>query len=288
MAWNRKLKHIILLLWCWCLLTPTLAQTETGSAEPEDGAYYWDEEDEPTDDEVEASNRANDAIYEEPAPAPSTQSPEKTKGFDKEKWKESTDGLNYSGEPEPEEPIEWDEDDSSSSSSSRSEPWFILPFLQGIGALAQTLLIIAIIVVLVVIIYAIIRSGLFENKKVKQYTGDAQTLEELEENIHESDLERALRLALEKQDYRLAIRIYYLIIIKELSIRNWIRWKRDKTNGEYVREMSERDEYQHFRNITIDFDRVWYGDMQVGEPEYQLLHPRFREFLDNLKTPRKA
>lgn len=288
MAWNRKLKHIVLLLWCWCWINPALAQTEAAPADPEEGAYYWDDDESfETDNETEAEAPSTDNIYEEPVPEPSSLTPEQTTGFDKDKWKESTDGLNYSGEPEPEEPIELEEEDYSDSSSP-SEPWNFLPFLNGIGALAQTLLIIAIIVVLIIVIYAMIRSGLFENKEIKQRVSDPKTLEELEDNIHESDLERALRLALEKQDYRMAIRIYYLIIIKELSVRNWIRWKRDKTNGEYVREMSERDEYQHFRSITIDFDRVWYGDMQVGESEYQLLHPRFREFLDNLKTPGRA
>lgn len=283
MAWNRKLKYILLAL-CYCSWAmPAWAQQEAPTDNTEEGAYYWDQE-EPL--EEESYEAVDDNYDEESYQEPSSLTPQKPTSFDKKKWKESTDGLNYTGEREPEEPIEEtyepDED------PNRSEPWQLFSFLTGLSALVQTLIILSVIALLVVIIYAIIRSGLFDNKRIDRQASDAQTLEELEENIHESDLERALRLALEKQDYRMAIRIYYLIIIKELSIRHWIIWKRDKTNGEYVREMSARNEYEQFRNITIDFDRVWYGDISVGEAEYQVLHPRFRQFLDQLKTPGKA
>lgn len=285
MGWSRKLKYISLLLLVVFTL-PVYAQDGNAIEVPpvEEDLYFWEEEtDEAATARIEEADRFSD-----PDPAPLT--PNK-QDFDKQKWTETTEGLDYSGEVLQEEKKEADQaegEERDEPEYKEEAPRFSL-FNWNPGPIFQLIAIILIILLIAAIIYALIRSGLFHaNKSVKQTDQEPRSLEDLEENIHESDLERALRLALEKGDFRMAIRIYYLIIIKELSVRQWINWKKDKTNGQYVREMFGRDEYQHFRSITLDFDRVWYGDVQVGENEYQLLHPRFRQFLDNLKTPRKA
>ena len=47
-----------------------------------------------------------------------------------------------------------------------------------------------------------------------------------EEHIYESDLDRFIREATEQGNYALAIRLYYLAIIKELSLNRTILWKK--------------------------------------------------------------
>ena len=54
--------------------------------------------------------------------------------------------------------------------------------------------------------------------------------EKIEENIHESDLDKFIKQAESEEKYNLAIRLYYLAIIKELSLGKLIKWKRNKTN----------------------------------------------------------
>ena len=62
--------------------------------------------------------------------------------------------------------------------------------------------------------------GLFGNPKVESATQNIIT--DLEERPMESDLERYLREALASKNYRLAIRIYYLMMLKSLHEKSLI------------------------------------------------------------------
>jgi hypothetical protein len=140
---------------------------------------------------------------------------------------------------------------------------------------------------LALLVFVVIKSGLFNtNARIKQTITGAELLENIEDNLHESDLERALRLALEAQDYRLAIRIYYLTIIKELSLKDMIKWKRDKTNGQYVREMLEKPEGTAFRSLTVSFERAWYSNETIMLKHFEALNPQFQSFISAIKKPK--
>ena len=62
-------------------------------------------------------------------------------------------------------------------------------------------------------------TGRPSNKKVKKKTGPI-TLENVEENIHESDLDKFLREALAKEDYQQAVRLYYCLLYTSPSPRD--------------------------------------------------------------------
>jgi len=119
------------------------------------------------------------------------------------------------------------------------------------------------------------------NKKIEkehiQYS-----IEEVEADIHKSDLEGFARHALDSENYKLAIRLYYLQIIKLLSQNKNIKWKRDKTNKAYVREMHGTEYYKEFRTITRLFERVWYGDVNIKETDFDRMRPQFLEFLKRI------
>ena len=121
-------------------------------------------------------------------------------------------------------------------------------------------------------------TAFLSNKKVDK-SSLQYSIERAEENIHEADLEDFARHALDKKDYKLAIRLYFLQILKHLSSNNFIKWKRDKTNKEYVREMSGNNLFREFRTISRLFERVWYSDVEVKEHQFNLIRPRFLDFL---------
>ncbi|NNE55229.1 MAG: DUF4129 domain-containing protein [Flavobacteriales bacterium] len=110
------------------------------------------------------------------------------------------------------------------------------------------------------------------------------SLEELEKNLHETDLERFLKIALKAEDYRSAVRIYYLTAIKRLSQLKWIDWQLDKTNYDYVRELREHEAHGEFRSLTHTFELIWYGEAPVSEKEYSLLSPHFDGFIQQLNA----
>lgn len=126
------------------------------------------------------------------------------------------------------------------------------------------------------------------NKKIKHQAAIPITLENIEERIHESDLNRFIREALEKENYPMAVRLYYLAIIKELSLKKWIKWKKDKTNRDYIRELSTTDWYPNFRSVTAMFEKVWYGKQELGGIDFRSsVQPLFQNLLKETQQAKK-
>ncbi|MFK8010094.1 MAG: hypothetical protein AB8H03_27315 [Saprospiraceae bacterium] len=126
------------------------------------------------------------------------------------------------------------------------------------------------------------------NKKIKPQAAIPITLANIEERIHESDLDRYIREALEKENYPMAVRLYYLAIIKELSLKKWIKWKKDKTNRDYIRELSTTNWHSNFRSVTTLFEKVWYGKKEIGGMDFRAsVQPQFQDMLKETQQAKK-
>lgn len=192
-----------------------------------------------------------------------------------ESWSGAKGKIDYSDEREPPPPKEKPDLD-----VDLPDPDIDLPNV-GIGPAMQVLMYLVIIGILAYVIYRVAFSGSFSSsKKVKKTK--VITLENLEEHIHETELERFLREALEQDNMKQALRVQYLMILKQISDNGWINWKREKTNGEYLQEMFARPEFGEFRQLTLIFERVWYGTYDLNESEYQSLSPRFKSYLQKI------
>lgn len=97
------------------------------------------------------------------------------------------------------------------------------------------------------------------------------------EDIEEADLEHFLEQSLAAGSFKEAIRIRYLMLIRTLSRLNLVDWKKDKTNGSYVAEMYGKAGFDLFCQLTNSFERVWYGEKQIGESEYLAIIPVFEQ-----------
>ena len=135
-----------------------------------------------------------------------------------------------------------------------------------------------ILIILGILILKLIKGNVFRfNQKIERNIN----YQLLDENlaIDEMDLDKILVTVLEKQDYKLAIRIHFLIIIKQLDKSEYIKWEKDKTNGNYISEMSEQTELPDFMYLVLIFEKVWYGDMQLNINDYFILSKYFEKFL---------
>jgi hypothetical protein len=197
--------------------------------------------------------------------------------FNKANWEKAVQGLNYSKKkieeeekPQEEQPVENDFDwDGSIFNGDWSNFFKIFFFVIVIGLLAF------------IIIRLMGNTMFLSNQKVNK-TGLNYSIEKVEEDIHKADLEDFAQQALKQQDYRLAIRLYFLQTLKLLSENKFIKWKRDKTNNEYIREMSGTDLFREFRDLSRLFDRVWYSDVKVQEHHFNQIRPRFLDFLKKI------
>lgn len=104
-------------------------------------------------------------------------------------------------------------------------------------------------------------------------------LDELDEaQIRSLEVESALEQALREDDYRKAYRLRYLGVLKELIAQNLIFYKKEKTNYEYLLQLTGREVYEPFRMLTFNFDGIWYGDLFIDKEKYETLETHFDSF----------
>ena len=94
-------------------------------------------------------------------------------------------------------------------------------------------------------------------------------------DIHALDFPNLLQEALDRKDYRSAVRIHYLQLLQSLSSRGRIDWRPEKTNGEYLAELRSGTLYDPMRRLTLLFDYVWYGEFPIDGGEYQVVRGDF-------------
>lgn len=95
-------------------------------------------------------------------------------------------------------------------------------------------------------------------------------------------MQRLLNEALAKQDYRGAVRIYFIFIVRDLAQKNAIQWQREKTNFHYLIEMSGKTDYDDFNTSVSYFEIIWYGERQLDQAKFEQIRPVFTRFMDKL------
>ena len=186
--------------------------------------------------------------------------------IEKSDWNKAVDGLNYNEKIIEEEEVEI---------SQTSAPLNFGPLLQIIGF-------ILIAALLIFVLFYFFGRGLFGNPKVESATQNIIT--DLEERPMESDLERYLREALASKNYRLAIRIYYLMMLKSLHEKSLITWKKDKTNMDYLIELRNHPQYDALSKNTLIYEFVWYGDKSITDQHYNEASPLFIHLIQQLQS----
>jgi hypothetical protein len=195
-------------------------------------------------------------------------------------WDEATENLDYSKDvskvqkPEPDETRPVRQPD-------QRNPTFSSGFWAGLGQLMQVLIIILVLIGIGYTIHRMLQQP--QNKRIA-YDGTEITSDNVDQYLHETDLDRFLKDALNQQNYALAIRLYYLQIIKDLSNKNAIKWSKEKTNRDYQREMRSHHLADPFRRATRSFEQVWYGSEVLSAARYADLEPQFKALLGQINA----
>jgi uncharacterized membrane protein len=190
--------------------------------------------------------------------------------FPDENWDKATEGLKYGPVQDPDAHVERQISDSGFS------------FIGG-----EWLLYLIMAILLAFIIFLIVKvvDKRGASGKSRIVASRDYSFEELEENLKELDLDDYLRKALSQEDYRAAVRLYYLKVIQQLDQLALIQWKRDKTNRDYLRELSTHPKNSHFQRLTINYEYVWYGDVSLSVQQFEAIEPSFKEFMNALNSP---
>lgn len=101
---------------------------------------------------------------------------------------------------------------------------------------------------------------------------------EAEENIHELNFAEEIEKATTAGNYRLAIRLFYLLSLKKLSDRQLIHWLPEKTNQHYLEELKDEQKKKQFVVLTRQFEYVWYGEFLINKEIFNQFRASFEQF----------
>lgn len=195
--------------------------------------------------------------------------------FEKTAWEKATKGLDYSGKAIPKK-----EERERAQKRRNYDTWDRNTGTNALGgALAKVLLIGGLIAIVLLLLINLSGAELNfgSNKKIQH--SEQINLQQVEENLLESELEQLIRKAIESGNYALATRLYFLQTIKDLSIKNIIRWKPDKTNRDYLNEMKNHQHFDLFKGLSHSFDRIWYGQKNLSKDGFEEIETQFKHFL---------
>jgi hypothetical protein len=126
-----------------------------------------------------------------------------------------------------------------------------------------------------IIVYAIFKNvEIVKNSKVRAEDVDLEDIED----INKIDLQKLYVNALSNEDYRLALRIKFLMIIQKLTLDNIVQWKKEKTNRIYINEILDDTIRTDFRKIVSIYERVWYGNTKLTKEIFHIVNSDFDTF----------
>ena len=101
-------------------------------------------------------------------------------------------------------------------------------------------------------------------------------------NIHTINYEQQIADAIRRKDYRLGVRLWFLRTLKQLSDKELLNWKIDKTNSDYYYELSGSNFQEDFGKMSFVYDYAWYGEFPLDESSYHKAEEQFRNFYSKI------
>jgi len=98
------------------------------------------------------------------------------------------------------------------------------------------------------------------------------------EDIHAIDLDIEIEKATNQQNYRFAVRLLYLRLLKQLSDAGLIHWEINKTNSVYITELTNIEQRDSFTQITRQFEYIWYGGLIIDVRVFERIKALFTNF----------
>ena len=103
------------------------------------------------------------------------------------------------------------------------------------------------------------------------------------DSVQLSELEINIKRAKESKDYRVATRLYFVWVIKELSDKGYINWKKRKTNYHYHLELADKSFSKDFEAGVKNYEFIWYGKYNILLDEFNVVEKHFKELISKIK-----
>lgn len=107
--------------------------------------------------------------------------------------------------------------------------------------------------------------------------------EDIDLNIHETDFSKLIKESIDNNQLRLAIRYYYLWLLKKLTDKKSLEWDPEKTNSDYLYELKCSGFENDFEFHSYIYDYVWYGGFDISDKVFESTEQSFKQFLKKIK-----
>lgn len=119
-------------------------------------------------------------------------------------------------------------------------------------------------------------------KKTKIFADEKQDNET--DDIFEINYSERIDKAVREGNYRLAVRLMFLQMLKTMSGKNIIQYKQDRTNLDYLLQLSNTAHYQDFFRLARNYEYTWYGNFPVNDEAWQLIKNDFEKFNNGISV----
>lgn len=112
----------------------------------------------------------------------------------------------------------------------------------------------------------------------------ARNVRELSDDPTRPDLDLQLGRAERAGDWRGAMRLRYLLVLRKLVDDGRITWKPESTDRDYLGQLHNSADRAAFGELSFLFKWAWYGDAPLDEARYRMLVPAFAAMHGNRPT----
>jgi hypothetical protein len=110
-----------------------------------------------------------------------------------------------------------------------------------------------------------------KNRTVDSVEDDNVELQDIFAISYQKEIDRAIGAG----NLRLAVRLLFLQLLRQLSDKNLIQYKQDRTNFDYLLQVSQTNWYPQFFRLTRHYEYVWYGKFDIDTEQFDVIKKDF-------------
>lgn len=113
--------------------------------------------------------------------------------------------------------------------------------------------------------------NLFRRKSITVQPEPGEEVTDIFAIHYEKEIEKAIAAG----NYRLAVRLQFLRLLRLLSDRKIIQYKQDNTNFDYLLQVQKASWYHLFFRLTRHYEYVWYGKFEIDNKKFDYIRDDF-------------
>lgn len=154
---------------------------------------------------------------------------------------------------------------------------FIAGFFEVIGKIPWIFQVILLAAALL-IVFIIARKTKLYRMFYKDHEIQQLGFQEIELSSSEFDFDKEISKEFSRKNYRNAVRLLHLKILKILASNGMIHPGKDKTNRDYLKEIRDENLRMGFMDLTGIYNQIWYGHYPLSEEDYNRFAGDFNHF----------